>query len=69
MDKRTLSERDICTKFSAPALRKAGWGEMLQIREEGWIHQGPHHRARQADQRTQAKRADTEMCANYSQSL
>ena len=34
MDKRGLSERDICTKFITPALRKAGWDEMLQIREE-----------------------------------
>jgi len=24
MDERTLSERDICTKFITPALRKAG---------------------------------------------
>jgi type I restriction enzyme R subunit len=34
MDKRGLSERDICTKFITPALREAGWDEMLQIREE-----------------------------------
>ena len=34
MDKRILSERDICTKFVTPALRNAGWDEMLQIREE-----------------------------------
>ena len=34
MDKKLLSERDICTKFITPALRKAGWDEMLQIREE-----------------------------------
>lgn len=34
MDKRQLSERDICTKFITPALRQAGWDEMLQIREE-----------------------------------
>src|SRR6516162_5876991 len=34
MDKRALSERDICTKFITPALRRAGWDEMLQIREE-----------------------------------
>src|SRR5580658_2772011 len=34
MDKHTLSERDICTKFITPALRQAGWDEMLQIREE-----------------------------------
>ena len=34
MDKKSLSERDICTKFITPALRKAGWDEMVQIREE-----------------------------------
>jgi len=34
MDKRVFSERDICTKFITPALRSAGWDEMLQIREE-----------------------------------
>jgi type I restriction enzyme R subunit len=34
LDKRTLSERDICTKFITPALRSAGWDELLQIREE-----------------------------------
>ena len=34
MDKRSLSERDICTKFITPALRKAGWDEMTQILEE-----------------------------------
>ena len=34
MDKKSLSERDICTKFITPALRKAGWDEMMQIREE-----------------------------------
>lgn len=32
--RRTLSERDICTKFITPALRQAGWDEMSQIREE-----------------------------------
>ena len=34
MDKKSLSERDICTKFITPALRKAGWDETAQIREE-----------------------------------
>ena len=34
MDKKSLSERDICTKFITPALRKAGWDELAQIREE-----------------------------------
>ncbi|MFZ0889295.1 MAG: hypothetical protein WA005_12645 [Candidatus Binataceae bacterium] len=30
MDKRALSERDICAKFITPALRQAGWDEMSQ---------------------------------------
>ncbi len=34
MEKRDLSERDICTKFITPALRGAGWDEMSQLREE-----------------------------------
>jgi type I restriction enzyme R subunit len=34
MDKKALSERDICTKFITPALRNAGWDEIAQIREE-----------------------------------
>ena len=34
IDKKSLSERDTCTKFITPALRKAGWDEMAQIREE-----------------------------------
>lgn len=34
IDKKTLSERDICTKYITPAVKKAGWDEMTQIREE-----------------------------------
>ena len=34
MDKRSLSERDICTKFITPALVSAGWDIDRQIREE-----------------------------------
>lgn len=34
MDKRLLSERDICTKYITPALRGSGWDEISQIREE-----------------------------------
>ncbi len=34
MDKKILSERDICSKFITPALRKAGWDLETQIREE-----------------------------------
>ena len=34
MDKKSLSERDIRHRFITPALRKAGWDDMTQIREE-----------------------------------
>ena len=34
MDKKLLSERDICTKFITPAIVKAGWDRNFQIREE-----------------------------------
>jgi type I restriction enzyme R subunit len=34
MNKKALSERDICTKFITPALEKAGWDVTTQIREE-----------------------------------
>ena len=33
MDKKTLSERDICTKFITPAIQQAGW-QQHQFREE-----------------------------------
>lgn len=34
MDKKTLSERDICTKFITPAVEKAGWDKRHQLLEE-----------------------------------
>ena len=34
MEKRTLSERDICIKATILALRTAEWNEMLQVRED-----------------------------------
>ena len=40
MDKRALSERDICTKFILPAIKRAGWDEMLQVREEVYFTKG-----------------------------
>ena len=35
IDKSSLSERDICTKFITPAIEGAGWDKMNQMREEG----------------------------------
>lgn len=40
MDKKSLRESDIRTKFIAPALRRAGWDEMTQIREEVYFTKG-----------------------------
>ena len=44
MNQKELSERDICTKFITPALRRAGWNEQTQLREEVTFHQRPGHR-------------------------
>ena len=33
MDKKTLSESDICAKYITPAIIAAGWDEALQIRK------------------------------------
>lgn len=68
MDKRSLSERDICTKLITPALRKAGWDEMLQICEEVSFTKGRIIVRGKLVSRGQAKRADTVMCAVYSES-
>ena len=58
IDKRILSERDICTKFITPALRHAGWDEMLQIREEVSFTKGRIIVRGKLVTRGQAKRAD-----------
>ena len=58
MDKRSLSERDICTKFITPALRKAGWDEILQIREEVSFTKGRIIVRGKLVTRGQGKRAD-----------
>ncbi|MBR0993993.1 DEAD/DEAH box helicase family protein [Bradyrhizobium japonicum] len=58
MNKRGLSERDICTKFITPALRSAGWDEMLQIREEVGFTKGRIIVRGKLVSRGRAKRAD-----------
>lgn len=40
MDKKSLSERDICTKFITPALQRAGWNIQMQVREEFFFTDG-----------------------------
>lgn len=34
MDKKVLSERDICTKYITPAIKKAGWDLNIQYEVE-----------------------------------
>lgn len=41
MDKKSLSERDICTKFITPAIEQAGWNILKQVREEVTLTPGP----------------------------
>ncbi len=40
IDKKKLSERDICSKFITPALHKAGWDLHKQILEEVFFTDG-----------------------------
>lgn len=58
MDKRTLNEREICNKFITPALRRAGWDEMSQIREEVNFTKGRIIVRGKLVSRGRAKRAD-----------
>jgi type I restriction enzyme R subunit len=40
VNKRDLSERDICTKFITPAIENAGWDDLSQIRENIYFTKG-----------------------------
>ena len=40
MNKKDLSERDICTKFITPALTAAGWDINSQVREQVYLTDG-----------------------------
>src|SRR5438034_9309366 len=58
MDKKSLSERDVCTKFITPAVKGAGWDEMTQIREEVGFTKGRIIVRGKLVTRGKAKRAD-----------
>ena len=62
MNKKSLSERDICTKFITPALHKAGWDEITQIREEVSFTKGRIIVRGKLVSRGKAKRADYVLC-------
>ena len=40
-EKQRLSETDICDLFITPAIRRAGWDPMQQIRREVTLTPGP----------------------------
>jgi integrase len=58
MNKKDLSERDICSKFIGPAVKRAGWDGMMQIREEVAFTKGRIIVRGKLVTRGKAKRAD-----------
>jgi len=56
--KKDLTERDICTKFIQPALEKAGWDSMTQIREEVFFTDGRIYVQGNQTRRGKGKKAD-----------
>jgi type I restriction enzyme R subunit len=58
MDKKKLTERDICTKYILPAIKKAGWDIHTQVREEVALTAGRVVVRGQMGARTKGKRAD-----------
>ncbi len=58
LDKRSLSERDICTKFVTPALVAAGWDVQINIREEVSFTKGRVIVRGRMTTRGESKRAD-----------
>jgi Type I site-specific restriction-modification system, R (restriction) subunit and related helicases len=58
MDKKSLSERDICTKFITPAVEKSGWNKLTQLLEEVSFTDGKIYVRGKLTSRGSQKRAD-----------
>ncbi len=58
MDKKSLSERDICTKFITPAVEKSGWNKLTQLLEEVSFTDGKIYVRGKLTARGNKKRAD-----------
>lgn len=58
MNKKSLTERDICSKFINPALESAGWDMQIQVREEFPITNGRIIVRGKLHSRAKNKRAD-----------
>ncbi len=58
IDKKALSERDICTKFITPAVEKSGWNKLTQLLEEVSFTDGKIYVRGKLTARGNQKRAD-----------
>ena len=58
MDKKSLSERDICTKFITPAIEEAGWNKLTHFPEEVSFTDGKIYVRGKLTARGTQKRAD-----------
>ncbi len=58
MNKKLLSERDICTKFISPAIEQAGWNKQTQYLEEVFFTDGKIYVKGRLTARGLRKRAD-----------
>lgn len=58
IDKKKLSERDICTKFITPAIQNAGWNLQSQVLEEVTFTDGKIYVRGKLTARGERKRAD-----------
>src|SRR3984893_12133364 len=64
MNKKELSERDVCTKYITPAVKQAGWDEMTQLREEVTFTKGRIIVRGKLVTRRKAERADSVLYHN-----
>jgi type I restriction enzyme R subunit len=58
MDKKTLTERDICTKYITPAIEKSGWNKFTHFLEEVFFTDGKIYVRGKLKARGERKRAD-----------
>jgi len=58
MDKKSLTERDICTKYITPAIEKSGWNKHTQVFEEVSFTDGKIYVRGKLTARGERKRAD-----------
>jgi len=58
MNKKSLSERDICTKFITPSVEKSGWNKLTQLLEEVSFTDGKIYVRGKLTARGNQKRAD-----------